>query len=305
MFSRLPTLKNFAKAAGGLAGLILICAGLYSGCSNRSAKADLQAALNSRPGAHQAFDPDKIDKAIQEFGSHRKTAFVVLEEASNETNTIINAGSVIDTNRFVRAGALYGMGQLGESVPEVTPFLWGVIYSPSRNSVDRCLAFQSLQKIGFEPRDIPTLAKLLSNPACNQTILTLLVPETISGLIESNPPAATQYLSSVENLLDDSNPDTQFRAALALVKSERADNPKIFSALHTLFQRPKNRDSEYYKFLAAQILGEAGPAARPLVPNLWEYAKSASEVGVQKSVYDAIAKIEPDLLHNHQIRPGQ
>jgi hypothetical protein len=106
MFSRLPTLKKMALAASRLAGLILICAGIYSGCSNRSAKADLQAALNSKPSAHQAFDSEKINKAIQEFGSHRKAAFAVLEEAGNETNTFVQNGMTFDTNRFVRAAPL-------------------------------------------------------------------------------------------------------------------------------------------------------------------------------------------------------
>ncbi len=153
------------------------------------------------------------------------------------------------------------------------------------------MAFRSLQNIGFQAQDIPVLAKLLSAPASNQNILTKVVPETISGLIETNPPAARPYFSSVENLLDDSNPDTQFRAALALVKSEGANNPKIFSALHALFERPNDRDSGYFKSIAAQILGEAGPPAKPLVPDLLEFAKLPDE----DYIYQLVARIEPEL----------
>ena len=153
------------------------------------------------------------------------------------------------------------------------------------------MAFRSLQNIGFQAQDIPVLAKLLSAPASNQNILTKVVPETISGLIEINPPAAKPYLSLVENLLDDPNPDTQFRAALALVKSEGANNPKIFSALHALFERPNDRDSGYYKSIAAQILGEAGPPAKPLVPDLLEFAKLPDE----DYTYQLVARIEPEL----------
>lgn len=291
MFSSLPTLKNLVLAVSGTSGFVLACVVLCSCGSSRSAAAHLQAALHTRPSGHQLFDSNQITNAVQEFGENREAAFTVLKAASNETNTLVNAGRIIDTNKFVRAGAIYGIGQLGKSVPEVTSFLWDVIYSPSRNRLDRWMAFRSLQNIGFQAQDIPVLAKLLSAPASNQNILTKVVPETISGLIETNPPAARPYLSSVENLLDDSNPDTQFRAALALVKSEGANNPKIFSALHALFERPNDRDSGYYKSIAAQILGEAGPPAKPLVPDLLEFAKLPDE----DYIYQLVARIEPEL----------
>jgi hypothetical protein len=297
MFNRLPTLKNPATTASKFGGFVLACVFLCSCDSTRQSEMDLRTVLHTRPSSsHHLFDADQITNALFEFGGNDRAAFAILKEASNETNTFfVQDGRTFDTNRFVRAGALYGMGQLGKSVPEATPFLWGVIYSPSRTSLDRWMAFGALKKIGFQAQDIPALAKLLSSPATEKNILTMLVPETISGLIESNSPAAKPYLSSLENLLDDSNPDTQFRAALALVKSEGADNPKIFSALHALFQRPNNRNSEYYKFLAAQILGEVGPAARSLVPDLLEFAGFVGEASDPESVYDAVAKIEPDL----------
>jgi len=292
MFSHLPSVKHRATGLGGFAGLILVCAGLCAGCSTRRAQADLQTALHTRPpNSHRMFDSSKIDEAIQKFSNNREAAFAVLKEASNETNMLVNAGRTIDTNNFVRAGALYGMGQLGKSVPEVQPLLWAVIYSPSRKYIDRSMAFAALKKIGFQAQDIPALAELISSPACDRNILTKEVPETISALIENNPPAAQSYLPSVEDLLEDSNPDTQFRAALALVKNEGASNPKIFSALHALFQRPNNRDNGYYKSMAAQVLGEAGPAAKPLVPDLLEFAKLPDEA----YTYQLVAKIAPEV----------
>lgn len=279
------------KAASSFASVFLSLIFLCSCDSIRSTKTNLQTTLHTRdPNSHRLFDASNIDKAIQEFGNNREAAFVVLKAASNETNMLVNAGRTIDINNFVRAGAIYGMGQLGKSVPEVTPFLWKVIYSPSRKTIDRSMAFDSLKKIGFKPQDIPALADLISSPVC-ENILTLKVPETISELIETNPPAATPYLSSVEKLLDDPNPDTQFRAALALVKSEGASNPKIFSALHALFQRPNNSLNGYYKSLAAQILGEAGSPAKPLVPDLLGFAKLPDE----DYVYQFVAKIAPEL----------
>ena len=195
-------------------------------------------------------------------------------------------------NNFVRAGAIYGMGQLGKSVPEVTPFLWDIIHSPARKAVDRMMAMGSLQTIGFQAKDIPRLADLISSQVCDDNILTLKVPEVISSLIETNPLAAKPYLPSVENLLDDPDPDAQFRAALALVKSEGGSNPKIVSALHALFQRPNNRANEYYKSISLGILAEAGPMAQPLLPDLAQLARSDNDPDIQASVQETIGKIK-------------
>ena len=296
-----PTRKNLAVDIGGVAGAVLACVFFCSCSSTRHAETHLRTVLHTPPSSHHLFDSDQITNVLLEFGGNHKAAFAALKEASNETNMLVNAGRIIDTNNFVRAGAIYGMGQLGKSVPEVTPFLWNVIYSPSRKSLDRSMAFSALKTIGFQAQDISVLAQLISSPACNQNILTKKVPETISELIETNPPAAKPYLPAVENLLDASNPDTQFRAALALVKSEgvrwrgsaqiHPGNPKIFSALHALFKRPNDRHSEYYKSIAVQILAEAGTPAKPLIPDMLEFAKLPDE----DYTYQLVAKIAPEL----------
>ena len=291
MFSRLPTLKSFALTPSALASLFFAGVVVCSCSSTRRAEINLQTVLHTSPGSHQLFDSNQITNALLEFGGNNKAAFSVLKAASSETNTIVDAGRIIDTNRFVRAGAIYGIGQLGGSVPEAAPFLWELIYSPSKKGFDRSMAFRSLQNLGLEMRDVPSLAKLLASPVCDQNILTKLVPETISELIETNPQAAKPYLQIVENLLDDANSDTQFRAALALVRSEGAANPKIFSALHALYHRPNDRFNMYYKNISAGVLANAGPGAKALVPDLLELAKLPDE----NYIYQSIAKIAPEL----------
>ena len=166
VFARLPTLKNLARAVGGLAGLILACAGLCSCDSTRSESTQLETVLHTRPADHQLFASSQITNAIQAFGKDRAAAFAVLKAASNETNTfLVQDGRTIDTNRFVRAGALYGMGQLGKAVPEATPFLWGVIYSPSRNSLIRIASRKSrlcqadVMRFGIACRRLPEVVR--------------------------------------------------------------------------------------------------------------------------------------------------
>jgi len=98
----------------------------------------------------------------------------------------------------------------------------------------------------------------------------------------------------LEILLNNGGSNAQFRVALALIEYQGTNNPNVLPAIHALFQRPNNRQNQYYKMLAAEILGDVGQTAQPLVPDLLDFAKSASEIGVQEAVYDAIAKIEPD-----------
>ena len=195
--------SHAAVAAGTskFAGLVLVCLCFCSCNSTRDASRHLQTTLSTPPSGHQAFDSGKINEAIQEFGNHREAAFAILKEASNKTNLFVENGRTIDTNKLTRMAAFYGMGQLGKSVPEVQPFLWRVIYLPTRTKFDRMEAFNALKIIGFQTQDIPILAKLLASPASDQNILTRIVPETISTLIENNPSAAKIYLSSVEDLL--------------------------------------------------------------------------------------------------------
>lgn len=240
-------------------------------------------------GSHYLFDSNHIKQALLEFGENHAAAFTILKEASSETNTFMVAGRMIDTNAFVRAGAIFGIGQIGKSVPEAAPFLWDMIYS--RGAKDGYIAFDSLRQIGFEAADIPILAKLMGAPQCNQNLLTMLVPEAISFLIETNPSGTKPYLPAVEHLLDDSNPDIQFRAALALVQSEGKSNPKVIAALHELYRRPNDRGDKYYKSISARVLGEAGPAAEELTPDLLEFAKLPDE----NYTYQLIARISPDL----------
>jgi RNA polymerase sigma factor (sigma-70 family) len=251
------------------------------------AAAHLRLVLHTRPITHQIYDYEQITNAIEDFGFYRRNAFNVLLDSSS------------DPEEFVREGAIAGMGYLGKYLPEVSPILWSMIYTSS--SRDRWLILQTLQHIGFVPSDLPALTGLLTNgPISDGTYLTKIVPEAIAGVIETNPLAAQPYLASVENLLDDSNPDIRFRAALALIKFEGTNNPKIFISLHELFQRPNNHLSEYYKNYAAATLGNVGPAAQPLVPDLLDFAKSATEIGVQEAVYDSVARIEPDASSQNE-----
>ena len=242
----------------------------------------LRRVLHTRPTNHSIYDYEQITNAILKFEENRRLAFGVLRE------------NFVDPQEFVRAGAVAGMGYVGKYVPEAAPFLWDSLYRGS--SHDCWHVFRALQNIGLGPWDLPALTGLLADGvACNNNILTKLVPEAITKVIGENPQAAKPYLPNLEELLKNTDPDTRFRAALALINTKGTNNSEVHSALHELFQRPNDRHNEYYKYLAAGILADAGPVAKPLVPDLLEFAKSASEKGVQEVANRAVAKIEPGL----------
>lgn len=225
---------------------------------------------------------NKITNAIGAFGLYRMSAFRVLLANSD------------DPQEFVRGGAIAGMGYLGRFLPDVSPVLWSMIYTSQDR--DRWMIFDALKNIGFGPEDLPALTDLLANsPICNGTILTRFAPESIGNVILQNPSACGPYIPALENLLTNSDSNTRFRAALALVRYEGTNNPNVFPAIHAVFASPNNRLSEYNKNLAAQILAKAGPAAKPFVPNLLKFAKSATEADVQDATFSAIADIEPAL----------
>ena len=146
-----PTWKLLGS---GLAALLVVGSGIYVYHSTHNATARLRRVLHTHPEEDSAlvYDPKEIRGAIQDFGVDRQSALAVLKEASN------------DPEQSVRASALFGMGQLGKSVPEAAPFLWGAVYAPAREALDRVDAFRSLAALGFEPQDIPALAKLISDP---------------------------------------------------------------------------------------------------------------------------------------------
>jgi len=252
-----------------------------------AAVAHLREVLHTRPATHILFDSEGITNAIEAFGLYRRDAFnVLLDYAYNsDTNTI-------RSEEYVRAGSIFGMGYVGKFLPEVSPTLWGMINSaPIR---DRWQIFSALKQIGFTPDDLPALTGLLSDEDSMQGLLSRNVPQSIADVLKENPQSVASYIPPLEILLNNGGSNAQFRVALALIEYQGTNNPNVLPAIHALFQRPNNRQNQYYKMLAAEILGDVGQTAQPLVPDLLDFAKSASEIGVQEAVYDAIAKIEPD-----------
>ena len=258
-----------------------------------AAVAHLREVLHTRPTTHELFDSEGITNAIDAFGLYRRDAFNVLLDYSYNSDT-----NTIHSEEYVRVGSIFGMGYVGKYLPEVPPTLWAMISSAP--IIDRFYIFSALKQIGFTTDDLPALTGLLADEDSMQGLLSRNVPQAIADVLKDNPQSVASYIPPLENLLENGGSNAQFRVALALIESQGTNNPNVLPAIHALFQRPNDRHNQYYKLLAAEILGDVGQTAQPLVPDLLDFAKSASEIGVQESVYDAIAKIEPDTASQNE-----
>jgi RNA polymerase sigma factor (sigma-70 family) len=258
-----------------------------------AAVAHLREVLHTRPTTHELFDSEGITNAIDAFGLYRRDAFNVLLDYSYNSDT-----NTIHSEEYVRVGSIFGMGYVGKYLPEVPPTLWAMISSAP--IIDRFYIFSALKQIGFTTDDLPALTGLLADEDSMHGLLSRNLPQAIADVLKDNPQSVASYIPPLENLLENGGSNAQFRVALALIESQGTNNPNVLPAIHALFQRPNDRHNQYYKLLAAEILGDVGQTAQPLVPDLLDFAKSASEIGVQESVYDAIAKIEPDTASQNE-----
>ncbi len=217
--------------------------------------AELSAALQAqRPATGTwGYPSDRVMHAMFHFGSNRANAFPILEKAISGPNPEARKQALSAMQYVGRSEKVRG-GLLGEPSPKVTPFLLKVLNGNDEES--SYFALSALRGIGFQPEDIPVLADLLvqshneeplkkavgnvhdlgaaqavMNRADGNQQLQRYLPEAIAETIDHNPDAAVPFISSVNDLLDDTNADVRFGAACALAKYKRINDPKVSAEL--------------------------------------------------------------------------
>jgi RNA polymerase sigma factor (sigma-70 family) len=227
---------------------------------------------------------DQIKQALEQFGGDREAAFRALVNELQNSN-----------EQWVHDGALWAMGQLGSSVPEAVPFLWDTIRSSGIDDADyqrglgrdKLAAFGALRAIGFTSKDVPDLTELLSNP------LRRPASQTISQLIQQDPAGTAEFIPAIDKLLNSPDQNTRAFAALALLQSNGAQDPRILTPIQELFAGPANMTNRFYRANAMGALENMGAAAKPLIPDLLKYA--GTEEGSEAGVYTTIAAIDPSM----------
>jgi HEAT repeat protein len=214
-------------------------------------------------------------------------------------------------------------GLHGEPAPDVVPLLWKILNS--NDGELSSFALLSLSGIGFQPKDIPVLAALLVRShggqlsqkamafqsvgqmqnflsrANNDEMLQRIIPEAIAATIQQHPADSAPFVSSVEDLLDDSNADVRFGAACALAEYKGVNEPKLSTALIAGLKSRHNISSPFHDtvglkhLMAIETLQRIGPDAKPMIPALLEYAKSINDSFMQELAFRAIGHIDGNL----------
>ena len=295
---------------------------------------ELQSALRiPKPATGTwAYPSEKVTLAIFHFGTNRAAAFPILKKAVESSNAEERKQAVASLQMVGMPArpeyAKYGL--LGEPSPKVAPLLWKIL-----NSNDGELssyAFTALMGIGFQPNQIPVLATLLvrshgSQPslatkakpsvvqmqnllsrAGNDQMLQRYLPEAIAETIAKNPEAAAPFISSVEDLLDDSNADVRFGAACALAKFKGVNDPEISkelkAALKIIYDSSapirtsrSNPEDDLKQLMTIETLQHIGPAAQPMAPVLLDYAENTPDKYMKQLALGVAGVVDTNLLN--------
>jgi len=301
--------------------------------------ARLRAALHIKKspiGAWQ-WPTVKVMDAIIGFGSNRADAYPILEKAVRGSDLEAQKQAIAAMG-FIARPAMTNTASFVSAHPRLTPLqLASLQAEPATNAIPLLrevlfannelspFALASLHGL-FEAKDIPALADLLmqshddnakpralaqiSNaPQAQNAVdradvnlqLQRYIPEAIAETIRQNPETATPFISSVEDLLDDANPDARFGAACALAKSKIVKDSRISREL-TAALRARHDNSRPYpateglkQLMAIETLQHIGPDAKPMIPALLDYADSTQDRLMRELALRAAGNIDSNL----------
>lgn len=309
--------------AGSVA--VLLAAGLGTGSIYTyrfSPAAGLRSALRVQPpksgGGMWGYPSTFVTAAMGRFGADSTLAFPILKQA------------VGDADPEVREQAVAAMGVIlrsaGSNAPR-NPATNVVFFLREIALANGDLSFSAMGSIEgrLQARDLPLLADLLvrshgqqsppkartrlqedeeakkhlNNVETNE-FLQRFLPNAIAGVIERDPAAASPFLSTLEALLDDPNPDIRLEAACALAKYKGLDDRKISGELEAALKdrhtsRPYPGREERNQRMAIDTLFFMGPAAKPLLPLLLDYAGSIGNESNRHLAYRTAGKIDSSL----------
>ena len=137
--------------------------------------------------------------------------------------------------------------------------------------------------------------------ANNDEMLQRIIPEAIAATIQQHPADSAPSVSSVGDLLDDTNADVRFGAACALAEYKGVNEPTISTELIAGLKSRHNTSSPFHDtvglkhLMAIETLQRIGPDAKPMIPALLEYAKSINDSFMREKTFRAIGHIDGNL----------
>jgi len=251
-------------------------------------RADLRTELHEVPHSPHgtlSYPPDNVVRAVLAFGTARKEAFTTLLDAVNDPGIEVRMRA-ISVMGYIGKAATAQMAQfgiVGEPALEAKPLLWKVLLENDPNLAP--IALSSLRTIGFEAREIPDLTELMTQPVSQE--LRRYLPEAIAKIIQTDPSGAAPFVSTVEFLLNQSDPGVQFEAACALAKHEAAGNPQILAVLEAGLKSP----GPLQQLMALETLQGLGSVAEPALQTVLDFADATTDDVLKDLAFKTIGKI--------------
>jgi len=253
-----------------------------------------QALAAPSPRSGTTWPDPGVLEAMDAFGDRHDELFALLKEA------FLGADSADDEQRLLRTRAIYAMGHLNKALPGLTAFLWETTRQGDWNG--RVGAFSALRRLGLESSDLPALTRLLEETAKvgGSPAMQRFVPDAIHQAFRQNPEAAAAYLPDLVKVFEGtSDPDTRFSAASALLGTPLGNDPRMIETIRNGLRDGLNvsiTDRRGVKVgIAIERAAAAGSAARPLIPDLMEVARTSHEPYERTAAWLAIGQIQPEL----------
>ena len=182
---------------------------------------------------------------------------------------------------YVRSIAAAMLASIGPNAEAAVPTLTGALRDPRWDKYFPTLVPEALGQIGPRAKSaVPTLKKILNESSPQKAVA------IVEALWRIDPPEGEVGIPLLENALRDTNQPVRLSAARLHWKMKgKAD--VVLPVLLDLLRAKENpwRDEAW------QALGEMGPAAREVLPEVKALARSASEKDA-KTAQEALEKIE-------------
>lgn len=259
------------------------------------ARQRLREALTAPLLKNELRCPDPaVVEAMAAFGDWKDELFAALQGSIPDSSTFNEEQLIVQTRTFC------ALGMMDKNVPGLVPFLWQSTHQgdPGR----RLGAFIALKRLGFDPSDLPALTRLLQETSSPGTLIAMrmYLPEAIQDLILRNPAAASEHLGGLIQILNETTDfATRFSAASTLIGTASAVDPLVIETLRQGMREGLNLSPTDYRGMyvnaAIQHARAAAEAAKPLVPDLLEVARTSHYVPERDQAWQAIGQIQPEL----------
>lgn len=236
------------------------------------------------PSAKNLLDPAAL-RQEDPAGRREAVAFweAVGEALPSALEALLAAGR--DPDRAVREKAVQALARLGRNAYAALPTLRSALKASSLWDTDEAIRFSALAALlhDAEPSRPPLeeLIRSLDDPSAPNRFS---AAQALGERGQESSPAVGLLL---QKALNDPDAGVRIEAAMALYKIDRRVDKILPFLVHAL-QDP----DEVRRWVAADCLGEIGPAAREAIPHLREALGRESRSGlIRKSLSLALAKI--------------